>query len=75
MLYYNGIKTGGTAMDRDLKYRHRLSSSVDLGIYKAFHNYATECRIPMSRLLDEAIGDFLDKNDVEYELTAPYKFT
>lgn len=58
-------------MDKDLKYRHRLSSSVDLGVYKAFYHYATDCRIPMSRLLDEATGDLLDKNGVEYEPTAP----
>ncbi len=62
-------------MDQDLKYRHRLSSSVDLGLYKAFYHYATTCRIPMSRLLDEAIKDLLEKNGVKYTPMAPYNTT
>jgi len=53
-------------MDKDLKYRHRLSSSVDLGIYKAFYNYSIDSQIPMSRLLDAAIGNFLPEKQIEY---------
>ena len=60
-------------MDRDLKYRHRLSSSVDKGLYKAFYNYTFRTRIPMSRLLDEAIEDFLNKNEVEYEMMGSWR--
>lgn len=52
----------------DLKYRERLSSSVDKGLYRAIHNYSIETRIPLSRLLDEAIEDYLKKNQIAYEV-------
>ena len=57
----------------DLKYRKRLSTSMDKGIYKAVYNYSVDTRIPLSRLLDEALEDFLNKNDVPYLVEAPYK--
>jgi len=60
-------------MDKDLKYRHRLSSTIDKGLYKSFYNYAFRTRIPISRLLDEAIEDFLNKNEVEYELASSWR--
>ena len=41
----------------DLKYRERLSSSVDKGLYRAIRKYSIETRIPLSKLLDEAIED------------------
>ena len=53
----------------DLKYRERLSSSVDKGLYRAIRKYSIETRIPLSKLLDEAIEDFLKKNGVSYEIT------
>ena len=46
----------------DLKYRERLSSSVDKGLYRAIRKYSIETRIPLSKLLDEAIEDFLRKS-------------
>ena len=52
----------------DLKYRERLSSSVDKGRYRAIRKYSIETRIPLSKLLDEAIEDFLKKNGVSYEI-------
>lgn len=52
----------------DLKYRERLSSSVDKGLYRAIRRYSIETRIPLSKLLDEAIEDFLKKNGVSYEI-------
>ena len=52
----------------DLKYRERLSSSVDKGLYRAIRKYSIETRIPLSKLLDEAIEDFLKKNGVSYEI-------
>ena len=52
----------------DLKYRERLSSSVDKGVYRAIRKYSIETRIPLSKLLDEAIEDFLKKNGVSYEI-------
>lgn len=57
----------------DLKYRKRLSTSVDKGIYRAVYNYSIDTRIPLSRLLDEALEDFLHKNNVEYMVEAPYE--
>ena len=52
----------------DLKYRERLSSSVDKGLYRAIRKYSIETRIPLSKLLDDAIEDFLKKNGVSYEI-------
>ena len=52
----------------DIKYRERLSSSVDKGLYRAIRKYSIETRIPLSKLLDEAIEDFLKKNGVSYEI-------
>ena len=52
----------------DLKYRERLSSSVDKGLYRAIRKYSIETRITLSKLLDEAIEDFLKKNGVSYEI-------
>ena len=52
----------------DLKYRERLSSSVDKGLYRAIRKYSIATRIPLSKLLDEAIEDFLKKNGVSYEI-------
>ena len=52
----------------DLKYRERLSSSVDKGLYRAIRKYSIETRIPLSKLLDEAIEDFLKQNGVSYEI-------
>lgn len=57
----------------DLKYRKRLSTSVDTGLYKGIYNYSIDTRIPLSRLLDEAIEDFLKKRAIEYTIEAPYK--
>ena len=60
-------------MAGDLKYRTRFTTSIDKGLYKAFYNYSIESKIPMSRLADEAIEAFLIKNNVQYEIEAPYK--
>ena len=56
-----------------LKYRGRLTTSIDKGLHKAFYNYSIDTRIPMSRLADEAIEDLLIKYNVPYEIEAPYK--
>lgn len=57
----------------DLKYRERLSSSVDKGLHKAIYNHSILTKIPLSRLLDEAIEDYLKKHNVDYEVSEPYK--
>lgn len=57
----------------DLKYRKRLSSSIDKGLYKAIYNFSVDSRIPLSRLLDEAIEDYLNKKGIEFSVEAQYK--
>jgi len=60
-------------MAGDLKYRTRFTTSVDKGLYKALYNYSIDSKIPLSRLMDEAIEDFLIKHDISYEVEVPYK--
>lgn len=50
-----------------------MSSSIDKGLYKAIYNHSIATRIPLSRLLDDAIEDYLKKNNIEYEVFGPYK--
>ena len=60
-------------MAGDLKYRTRFTTSIDNGLYKALYNFSIDSKIPLSRLADEAIEDFLTKNKVVYEVEGPYK--
>ena len=60
-------------MAGDLKYRTRFTTSIDNGLYKALYNLSIDSKIPLSRLTDEAIEDFLLKNKVFYEVVSPYK--
>ena len=60
-------------MAGDLKYRTRFTTSIDNGLYKALYNFSIDSKIPLSRLADEAIEDFLRKNKVAYDVEAPYK--
>jgi len=53
-------------MTNGLKYRERMSSSVDKGLHKGIYNYSIDSGIPLSKLLDEAIEDFLKKHNLEY---------
>jgi len=46
----------------DLKYRVKISTTVDTNLHKAFEALARETRIPMSKLYDEAIADLLKKH-------------
>lgn len=54
-------------MEPYLKYRTRVTSSLRNELVKAFDDLAKQTRIPKSRLLDEAIEDFLDKLDMEQD--------
>lgn len=45
----------------DLKTRTRIGNTVDNETLKEFKKLSKETRIPMSRLLDEAIADLLKK--------------
>ena len=55
----------------DLKYRKRMSTSIDKGLYLAIYNYSVDSRIPLSRLMDEAIEDLLKKKNVNYQIEFP----
>ena len=52
----------------DLKYRERLSSSVDKGLYRAIRKYSIETRIPLSNYWMKRSKIFLKKNGVSYEI-------
>lgn len=48
----------------DLKYRERLTTSIDKNILKAFNKLASDKRQPKSWLMDEALEDLLLKNGI-----------
>jgi hypothetical protein len=45
----------------DLKNRTRIGNTVDIELWERFRELSKETRIPMSKLLDEAIQDLLEK--------------
>ncbi|EDT87193.1 ribbon-helix-helix domain-containing protein [Clostridium botulinum] len=45
-----------------LVHRTRISNSIDKDLYNKLKKLSKETRIPMSRLLDEAIEDLLRKH-------------
>ena len=45
----------------DLKYRLKVSTSIDTNLSNAFDKLSNETRIPKSKLFDEAIEDLLKK--------------
>lgn len=44
-----------------IKYRARMSSSVDPDLWAAIQDLSIRTRIPQSRLIDEAFEDLLKK--------------
>lgn len=52
-----------TKRNEDLATRERWGTSVDKDLLKEFKQLQKQTRIPMSRLLDEAIEDLLKKYD------------
>ena len=60
-------------MAGDLKYRTRFTTSIDKRLYKALYNFSIDSKIPLSRLADEAIENFLIKNKLSYSVESPYK--
>ena len=60
-------------MAGDLKYRTRFTTSIDNGLYKALYNFSIDSKIPLSRLVDEAVEDLLVKNKLPYDVESPYK--
>ena len=57
----------------ELKNRDRLSTTVDKGLYKAIKGYCDRSLVPMSKIIDEAVEDFLIKKGIPYEWVAPYR--
>lgn len=47
--------------NRGLKTRKPLSNAIDMNLYDDFNNLHEQTRIPKSKLLDEAVGDLLEK--------------
>ena len=70
---HNIIKLDRRCCMGDLKYRTRLSTSVNSGLYKAIYNYSIETRIPLSRLVDDALEKYLKENNIPYQLSDEFK--
>ena len=47
--------------NRGLKNRKPLSNAVKIELYEALKQLSEDTKIPMSKLLDEAIGDLIKK--------------
>ena len=54
--YYNYIE-----VIKMLKNRERIGSAIDKVLLNKLREYSKESKIPLSRLLDEAIEDLLNK--------------
>jgi predicted DNA-binding protein len=48
-----------------LVHRVRISNSIDKELYNDLKKLSEQTRIPMSKLLDEAIEDLLTKHSTE----------
>lgn len=48
-----------------LVHRIRISNSIDKKLYNELKKLSDDTRIPMSKLLDEAIEDLLKKHSAE----------
>ena len=51
---------------RGLKNRKPLSNAVKIELYEGLKELSDETKIPMSRLLDEAIEDLLHKRNPKW---------
>ncbi len=49
----------------ELKYRKRLSTTIDAGLWEQLHELNWNSRIPVSRLLDEAVELLLKNHHIE----------
>ena len=45
----------------ELKYRKRVTTSIDIKLYEAFKAFSEKSRINQSKLFDEALADLLRK--------------
>lgn len=57
----------------DLKYRSRFSTSVDSNLLKAFKEFASVKRQPLSWLTDDAIEDYLKQHGIKVIKSAEEK--
>ena len=47
----------------DLKTRTRIGNTLDTNLLKMLKELSSDTRIPMSRLLDEAVEDLIQKHN------------
>ena len=52
--------------NRGLKYRVPFSDAIEKKLYDSFKSYSKKTKIPMSKMLDEAIEDYLKKHKIKY---------
>ncbi|MBZ5753521.1 ribbon-helix-helix domain-containing protein [Metabacillus rhizolycopersici] len=58
----------------DLKTRTRIGNTLDTNLLKKLKDLSGNTRIPMSRLLDEAVEDLIQKhNTTTYTPSSSYK--
>lgn len=53
----------------DLKYRKRVTTSIDKELYEIFRAFSDKIRVNQSKLFDEALTDLL----IKYEIEVPTK--
>lgn len=49
-----------------LKNRTRIGSAIDTELYNKLKKLSEETRIPISKLLDEALSDLLEKHSLNH---------
>jgi Ribbon-helix-helix domain len=52
----------------DLKTRTRIGNTLNTHLLEQLRKLSTNTRIPMSRLLDEAVGDLIQKHNTSQTL-------
>ncbi|MCM3655394.1 ribbon-helix-helix domain-containing protein [Metabacillus litoralis] len=57
----------------DLKTRTRIGNTIDTNLLKKLKDLSGNTRIPMSRLLDEAVEDLIQKHNTTYTPSNSYK--
>jgi metal-responsive CopG/Arc/MetJ family transcriptional regulator len=57
----------------DLKTRTRIGNTLDTNLLKKLKDLSSNTRIPMSRLLDEAVEDLIQKHNTTYTPSNRYK--
>ena len=55
-----------TQKNRGLKHRVPFSNEIEKKLYDSFKSYSKKTKTPMSKMLDEAIEDYLKKHEIKY---------